>query len=60
VSRRSALEEWQRASGISFCRLDFRHDAAIEVAYVEPMPMLDDERPELVAKIAEELTRLLL
>jgi hypothetical protein len=60
VSRRSALEEWQRASGISFCRLDFRHDAAIEVAYVEPMPMLDEERPELVAKIAEELTRLLL
>jgi len=60
ASHRSALGDWQRESGISFCRFDFRHDAAIELAYVEPIPMLDDERPELVAKIAEELTRLLL
>ncbi len=58
--RRSALAQWQQLSGISFCRLDFRQNRTLELAYVEPMPMVDDEPPEIAAKVADEIARRLL
>jgi hypothetical protein len=32
----------------------------LELAYVEPMPMVDDEPPEIAAKVADEIARRLL
>jgi hypothetical protein len=58
--RLSGLAQWQQLSGISFCRLDFRQDRALELAYVEPMPMVDDEPPEIAAKLADAIARRLL
>jgi len=51
------LTRWQDATGIHFCRLDFNYNDAIELAYVEPMPMLDDEPASSISEVADELAR---
>jgi hypothetical protein len=51
------LTRWQDATGIHFCRLDFSDNDTIELAYVEPMPILDNEPATTISEVAEELAR---
>ena len=57
IRRSAALAQWERDTGIVLCRLDFRQQEALELAYVEPMPMLDGEAPDIVDEISEQLAR---
>jgi hypothetical protein len=53
------LGQWQRASGILMCRLDFSRDGQNHLAYVEPSPRVEAESPQLVDRIAAAMVEVL-
>jgi len=52
AEQRGALARWQQETGIAFCRLDFRQDGVADLLYVEPMPMLEGEPPDILDHVA--------
>jgi hypothetical protein len=48
----TALQAWQKRSGVYLCRLDFNESEPIQLRHVEPFPMFEGECESLVGEIA--------
>lgn len=59
TEQKCALARWQQETGIMFCRLDFRQHGALDLLYVEPMPMMDGEPLDILDRVAARVTEAL-